>query len=213
MALFNSLYFSSVILVLSNLSVLLAVYVYDWTVFQILFLYWLELGVIALINIFKIAIAQGPIREDDNSFAPIFNIKIGGLSAFSQMSRGTLILLFPIHFSLFIYMVWSALDKLFHPTPAFLLSQPLLKFLAVLMISHVLSFLLNFIGRNEYKEVSYVKQAIAPYSRILILYLTLFFSALVIVNFVGEYTLTIWILIFFKIAFDLNAHILEHKKR
>ncbi len=212
MALFNSLYFSSTILVLSNLSLVLAVYFYDWTVYQILLVYWLESGVIGFINMLKIVISKGPKEPEGNSLAFIFNIKIAGLSSFYKLNRETLLLLFPIHYSIFMYLNWTVIHKLFPTSQSYLLEN-LVQILTILTVSHIVSFFLNFIGRGEYKEISYAKQVVAPYSRMIVLYLAVFLSAFIISNILSEYSIALWILIVVKIIFDLNSHVLEHKRK
>jgi hypothetical protein len=48
-----------------------------------------------------------------------------------------------------------------------------------LAISHTASFVINFVGRGEYRRVSAARQMFAPYGRLVILHLTILFGAFV----------------------------------
>jgi Family of unknown function (DUF6498) len=86
-------------------------------------------------------------------------------------------------------------------------------FLAVLilLVSHGLSFLLNFIGAGEYKRVSAAGQMFAPYGRLVVLHLTIIFGAFAI-SFLGAPVVAVVILVVLKTLMDLGFHLAEHRK-
>ena len=79
-----------------------------------------------------------------------------------------------------------------------------------LFISHGASFLLNFIGRGEYIVTSAARQMATPYSRVIVLHLTIIFGSMV-VAFLGAPIGALVVLIGLKTAFDLGLHLREHR--
>src|SRR3989338_8418866 len=54
-------YFALVVLVLANLTPLIGVLYFEWSIFMVILLYWMESIVMGVYNILKILIANGPI--------------------------------------------------------------------------------------------------------------------------------------------------------
>jgi hypothetical protein len=79
-----------------------------------------------------------------------------------------------------------------------------------LFISHGASFLFNFIGRGEYLTRSPAQQMAAPYSRVIVLHLTIIFGGMV-VAFLGAPIGALLVLVGLKTAFDLSLHLKEHR--
>lgn len=78
-----------------------------------------------------------------------------------------------------------------------------------LAISHVISLLLNFFGSGEYKTKPVMELFGSPYSRIIVMHLTLLFG-MGLTFIVGQHTLVVLLFVALKIAVDLQAHIKEH---
>jgi hypothetical protein len=79
-----------------------------------------------------------------------------------------------------------------------------------LFVSHGASFFLNYIGKKEYLTTSAMRQMFAPYSRVVMLHLTIIFGAFVIAIF-GAPIGALLVLVVVKTLFDLNLHLREHR--
>jgi hypothetical protein len=78
-----------------------------------------------------------------------------------------------------------------------------------LLVSHLASFFLNYVGRREYLSRSIERQMFAPYARVVVLHLTILFGAFVAV-FLGQPIGLLVALIVLKTALDLALHLREH---
>jgi hypothetical protein len=81
---------------------------------------------------------------------------------------------------------------------------------AALFISHGASFFLNYIGKREYLTTSAMRQMFAPYSRVVMLHVTIIFGAF-IVAILGAPIGALIVLVVLKTAFDLRQHLREHR--
>ena len=172
-----------------------------WDVFQILFLYWLESGISGFINIFKIFLAQGTINESGESKPlPLMSPGIG---------KYFYSLFFLTHFSIFMVVHYSFLIALFKPKNSFPINSYVIQAILFLLVSHLISFFMNYIGKGEYKNTIISKQMKATYSRIIIMQFVIISSGFV-VSFFGSMRILVFILVLLKICFDLSAHLKEH---
>jgi len=80
---------------------------------------------------------------------------------------------------------------------------------AALFISHGASFFLNYLGKREYLHTSAAKQMFAPYSRVVMLHVTIILGAFLIA-FLGAPIGALLVLVVLKTAFDLGLHLREH---
>jgi hypothetical protein len=80
---------------------------------------------------------------------------------------------------------------------------------AGLAISHTASFLINFVGRGEYRTVSAARQMFVPYGRLVILHLTILFGAFLSLA-IGSPIGAVVVLVLLKTAVDLAFHVREH---
>jgi hypothetical protein len=78
-----------------------------------------------------------------------------------------------------------------------------------LLASHLVSFFLNYIGRREYLTRSITVQMFAPYTRVVVLHLTILFGALM-TFLLGQPIAALVVLIVLKTALDLRLHLREH---
>ena len=79
-----------------------------------------------------------------------------------------------------------------------------------LVISHGLSFSLNYIRRGEYRRATVAGQMFAPYGRLVVLHLTILFGGIAIAS-TGAPVAAILILVAVKIVMDLGFHLAEHR--
>ncbi len=189
---------SIVSLILVNLIPVYGVYILKWSLFSVMFLYWAESSVIGFFNILKMARAEGTGKS---------NFQINDAPA-DRYSRFGLISFFTLHYGIFMMVHFGFVVSIFGPsdmTPwqiafAFLL----------LFVSHGISYIANFLGSQEYLHVSPAQQMSKPYSRIILLHVTILFGGFM-AKLSGAKEGAIILMIFFKIVIDLILHVNEHK--
>jgi len=86
---------------------------------------------------------------------------------------------------------------------------PVLIGAAALFLSHGASFLLNYVGNDEYLRTSAPRQMGSAYGRVIVLHLTILVGAFV-VAFLGAPIGALIVLVVLKTAFDLRLHRREH---
>lgn len=190
-------YLSVLLLILANTLPLIAVLFFDWNLFQILFLYWLESGIIGFYNILKL-IKVSDVDAPRLFIVPFFIVHYGGF-----MSG-----------HLWFLLIFFAPDLTYSSFyPPLEIIMPLIytvKFSAIaLMISHGISFFFNFIRHREYEHTNTVKQMMEPYRRIFIMHLTIILGAFLILLF-QEAIFFLVLLIVIKTITDLKFHLKEH---
>lgn len=190
-------YLSGLLLIIANTMPLIAVLFFDWNLFQILFLYWLESGVIGFYNILKL-IKVSDIDAPRLFIVPFFIIHYGGF-----MSGH-------LWFLLIFFAPDLTYSSFFPPLEILLPLIYTIKFSAIaLVVSHGISFFFNFIRNREYERTNIVKQMMEPYRRILVMHLTIILGALVILLF-KEAVFFLVLLIVIKTITDLKFHLKEH---
>lgn len=81
--------------------------------------------------------------------------------------------------------------------------------IAALLISHGLSFAINFIGKKEYKKTDIGRQMFTPYARIVLIHLTILFGGGISLVFQTP-VFALVILIVLKTLLDITVHAREH---
>lgn len=194
------------VLLAVNALPLVGVLAWGWNLWSILILYWLENGIVGLLNVGKMALAQG----------------WGGAGA----AKIVLIPFFLFHYGLFwlvhgVFVLFAL--PLFANVGAALTSgdpgvaQPGANWNAILWagialtISHVASFGLNYVGRREYLTATPIGQMFAPYARVFVLHLTIILGALVSVA-LGNPIGALVVLVVLKTGIDVALHLREHAR-
>jgi hypothetical protein len=223
---------SVVLLIAFNLVPLIGVLAWGWNVATLLVLYWVENGIVGVLNVPKMLLARGPGQTE---------LGVVKLTTTGPVSRVGQVLFFLVHYGMFwlvhgvfvfalpTFAAFGAFDAGAVIDPRFdsgfpvvgdLFGDPMRRasgpdMTAVawgalgLAISRGASFVVNFLGRREYLRVSVAEQMFAPYGRLLILHLTIIlgaFLSLVLGSPVGA----IAILVLIKTIVDLGFHIREH---
>jgi hypothetical protein len=220
---------SVVALVAVNLIPLVGVAFWGWSLMMILVLYWLESGIVGVINVFKIARAQG--GSDEHPVTVVGNrvtIRMTGIA--SSMSRAPLIGFFILHYGIFwaVHGVFVFLMPLFagltNPVvdpfaPGFgigpmdfgpLPFDGLVLSTGLLAASHVVSYFTNYIGRGEYLRATPAGQMMSVYGRVVVLHLTIILGAFVIGAF-GTPIAALVLLVGLKTLIDVGLHLREHR--
>jgi len=186
---------STVALIIANLVPLAGVWLLGWDIGEIMLLYWAESGIIGFFNLLKMAVVGGWASL---FYGPFF---VGHYGAFMA---GHL---------LFIYTFFV---KGIQAKGEIALSEVASHFSALwpallaLAVSHGISFLINFLGRREFAETTVQKQMAEPYSRIMIMHLTIIFGGFVIMA-LGSSLPALLLLMVAKIVADLRAHARQRK--
>jgi uncharacterized protein DUF6498 len=192
---------SVVLLVLANLLPLAGVVLLHWDVATILVAYWLENGIVGILNLPKMALAA----------------RAGGATPMSQLP--TRALFFSFHYGIF-WLVHGVFVLVLTGTVAagvlhsngFALAEPAILLVAAgLLASHLVSFMLNYVGRREYERTSLTAQQLQPYGRVLVLHMTVLLGGFGVLA-LGQPVALIVLLVVFKTIVDLVFHSWEHRR-
>ena len=198
-----------VALVVANLIPLIGVLFFGWSVWNILVIYWLENGIVGLINVLKMSVATG------DEVTPGVTFMVNGRPATSATKMG-LIPFFIVHYGIF----WFVHGIFVLTLPAFfsLMSDdgmtldlgPVVFAALGLAISHGLSFWWNFLHGGEYRRTTAAALMFAPYKRLVALHITIIFGAFAVM-FTGAPAAAVAVLVAIKTAIDLGLHLAEHR--
>ena len=198
-----------VALVVANLIPLIGVLFFGWSVWNILVIYWLENGIVGVINVLKMSVATGGEVTAGVTFM------VNGRPATSATKMG-LIPFFIVHYGIF----WFVHGIFVLTLPAFfsLMSDdgmtldlgPVVFAAVGLAISHGLSFWWNFLHGGEYQRTTAAALMFAPYKRLVALHITIIFGAFAVM-FTGAPAAAVAVLVAIKTAIDLGLHLAEHR--
>jgi ABC-type xylose transport system permease subunit len=190
-------------LLLANALPIIGVLFLGWTVFPLVLVYWLENVVVGGFNVAKLVFAKPS--------EPVF-----------WAAKLFLVPFFLVHFGGFTYVHGALLIALFGPertqpfdllttVPAAIRANQLGWAVFSLVLSHALSFYWNYIRNAEYQRASLQALMMQPYSRVIVLHLTVLFGGW-IVMLLGSPTLALVLLVVLKTAADLRGHRAERRK-
>ncbi|MBT8145832.1 MAG: hypothetical protein KJN90_03215 [Gammaproteobacteria bacterium] len=185
---------STRILVLANLIPLFGVLLDDWSIGDIMLLFWAESAIIGFFNLLKMWVIG---RWSILFLGPFFTGHFGG---------------FMVGHLLFIYALFLSGPDSMDPSVSQVFSDftALWPALLGLAISHGISFSQNFLGRQEYLVTTVNEQMGAPYKRIIIMHMTIIFGGFLTMAFETP-LLALLLLIVLKIAVDVKSHISERR--
>ena len=208
---------AAIVLVAVNVLPLIGVLFWGWDVGTILITYWLENGVIGLINIPKILLAGGANNVGGAVMAGFFAVHYGGFwighGIFVFLiagiaSRGLFGFFFGSGFPL-----GGGIGGFGGPVPG--AAGPdgaqILLIVALLFLSHGLSFLFNYRARKEYLNTTPMKQMFQPYGRLIVLHITIIFGAFLVIG-LGQPVALVALLVILKTGVDLLFHLREHAR-
>ena len=207
---------SSMVLVAANLVPLVGVLFFGWDLPTILVLYWVESGVIGLLNVPKMLLARGPLRVEARGMALVLPLGLDGIAG--RVVRIFACVFFLIHYGIF----WAVHGVFVFLLPTLARSREglpassagvdlgvILPAAGLLLASHLLSFFVNYVGHREYLSVSPVQQMFAPYSRVMVMHLTILFGAFLALL-LGSPVWTMVVMVAVKTVIDLRLHTREH---
>lgn len=206
------------LLVAVNLVPLFGVLLFGWSLFSILVLYWVENGIVGFFNVFKIWLARRPV-SDGTGFT------VNGRPA-GAWGKAFLVPFFVFHYGIFWVVHGVFVILAFGVFGGMLFGarevEPFVGFrdfdergvaiaVAALFLSHGVSFVVNFLGRREYEEVSPDEQMAQPYSRVVVLHLTILGGGF-LAAYLGAPLASLVVMVLLKIGLDLRAHLREHRE-
>ncbi len=208
----GSSYGAVIALIVANVIPLVGVLLLGWSVWNILVIYWLENGIVGVINVLKMARADGSLA------LPGPSLMVNGQPA-TSMSKLGLIPFFVVHYGIFwvvhgIFVLTLPLFTSVSPGAGgedmSLEAGPVILAAVGLAISHGLSYWWNFLRGGEYKRVTPATLMFAPYRRLVALHLTIIFGAMAVL-FTGAPVAAVAILVGVKTLLDLGLHLAEHR--
>ncbi len=196
---------SVLVLILANLVPVLGVVWFRWEVFPLLFLFWFENVIIGAFNALKM------------------------LCAAPQQSLGWAAKLFMVPFFCFHYGMFTLIHGVFviglfgggfRQGAPFLDTQAIVHMaienrlswaILGLAISHGFSFAYNYLWLGEYRHAALSILMHQPYSRIVVLHLTILGSGFLMAA-LGSPAVGLVLLVLLKIALDVHTHLRERQK-
>lgn len=181
-----------VLLVGANLIPLVGVLWLGWNWVSVLVMYWLENGVVGVLNALRMAFAGAPDQ---------------------LAAKVTTIPFFVFHYGVF----WLGHGVFVFALPA-LVGDPSVGFpepavVAVggtaLALSHAASFYLNYLRSGEYRTATARGLVMTPYNRVMVLHVTILVGSFLALKAGGPIAF-IALLVVLKTAFDLGLHLREH---
>ena len=187
---------SALVLVAANLLPLAGVLLFGWNLSHVMVLYWAESAVIAFYTVLKMFVVGKWLA----SFAAVFFVgHFGGFMAG--------------HF-FFVYGFFVRGVGAIGPEPALRdallgIFGPLWPALIALVVSHGVSFAVNFLGQREYQGTTLSELMLTPYRRIVVMHLTVIFGGWLVMLLETPLPALI-LLVLLKTAADFRAHASEH---
>ncbi len=194
---------SIIALVLANAFPIIGVLFLGWTVFPLMLLYWLENVIVGAFNVLKMMLAQpgDVVRWAGKLFLiPFFIVHFGGFTYVHGMMLFALFGPKPIDPFGFV-----------HTLPTVIRANQLGWGVASLIASHGVSFFWNYLRNGEYLRASLQQLMGQPYSRVIVLHLTVLFGGW-IVMLLGSPLGALIILIALKTAADVSGHKSERRR-
>ena len=196
---------SVVTLLIANILPLFGVFLLHWSIFPLLVVFWLENVIVGVFNVLKMLVASpasGKAWASKVVAIPFFCFHYG---------------MFTFVHGIFVFLMFGGLmmDNPEFPTPgniAYVFDYYQLWWAVLaLFISHLVSFVLNYIGTGEYKQANINGLMGEPYGRVVILHVTIILGAFLIGIF-GAPVFALILLIALKLVVDIQAHLRQHKK-
>jgi hypothetical protein len=191
-------------LIVANLIPLYGVIFLKWEVFPLIFLYWSENVIVGFYNVLKMA------------STPPYDLK-------TWIGKAFVIPFFCIHYGMFtavhgifVMAIFGGLASEGAPFPGpAVVAESIKKYglvfpAVVLFLSHGFSFFWNFLGKGEYKKAGFKDLMASPYSRIVVLHITIIFGGFLLMA-LGSPLVGLIFFLILKISFDLAAHMRQHK--
>lgn len=212
---------SSLLLVLVNLLPIAGVIWLDWSVLEIMLLYWTESVVIGAVNVLRMLSvrAAGPYRTDRGGLSDARASARTAVGHTGVKLKLFLIPFFAFHFGMFCFAHLTAIVFIFFEDawgPTLDILPPASDTLfwlaaAAILLSHLFSYLINFIGKGEYRRVGVGELMQRPYGRIVVMHVTVIVGA-ALVDWLSSPVPMLVFLVVVKTVVDLRMHERERRR-
>jgi len=192
---------SALALILANLVPLFGVVALGWNAAAIVVFYWAENLIVGFFNILRMKRAQGSLESSRTT--------LNGRPV-TEANRTAMMLFFAVHYGFFTLghgvFVLAVFGRQFEGSLQGLATAAL-----GLAVSHGVSFRKNFIGGGEYQKVSFAALFWQPYSRVIVMHLTILFGG-ALAQAIGSPVPTLILMVALKTLVDLASHLAERRK-
>jgi hypothetical protein len=195
---------SVLILILANLVPIYGIVLFQWQVFPILFLFWLENVIIGVFNVFKMLMVA---QSNGGTWA-----KKTGAILFFCFHYG----MFTLVHGVFVFVIFGFGAPFGGVPDGAVVTRSFFDYhiewaILGLLLSHGISFLFNYVRNREYEQYTLDQLMGQPYERVVLLHMTIIG---------GGFLLSIWhspavglfVLLFIKIFMDVRSHLRQHPK-
>lgn len=226
-----------IVLVLVNAVPLVGVLLFDWRLFDLMLLYWLENGVIGAFTLAKILTSRAAAQAEPARSVPSGTMGKAFVAGFFALHYG---MFWGVHgvfvFALFggsfgggLVGMFGGPSTPFGPPgfgpPAFgppgfgppglvdtggAVAGTVALALLSLVISHGVSFFTNYLGRGEDRMLTPTELMSQPYARVMVLHMSIIGGGIVVMM-LGTPVAALLLLVALKTGIDLSAHRREHR--
>jgi len=191
------------VLVAANLVPLAGVLLWDWNVFALILLFWMEnvvLGALFVLRMLCAAPAEAALWAGKLFMVPFFAFHYGMFTAV----HGT-----------FVFLLFGRGDyrvdglQLIGPALRAAADYDLWLPIGVLAASHLFSFAWNYLYRGEFRHVRLSRLMVQPYGRVAVLHIAIIFGGIAAMA-LGSPVWALVLLLALKLGLDLRAHVKEH---
>lgn len=190
-------YITEISLISSNLLLLIGIIYWQWEIFDVLIIYWLESFTIVIFNALKIHKCNR-IRKEKT--AP------GYFAYFYIYLMAALVWL------IFICVFFGPWNFIISDQPGGSFNVNIIFMIVFLILSHGISYKNNFIDKKEFKILSIEELFYAPIYRFVVIQVVVFFAGYYFMK-TGSMMLSAIIIVLLKTFLDLFAHWQEHRTR
>jgi hypothetical protein len=216
-----------ILLVLVNAVPLVGVLLFDWRLFDLMLLYWLENGVIGAFTLAKIVTSRAAAQGAAAPGAPSGTMGKAFVAGFFALHYG---MFWGVH-GIFVFALFGAsfgggLVGVFGRTslpfggpgfgppglvdPGGAVAGTVALALLSLVVSHGVSFFTNYLGRGEDRMLTPTELMGQPYARVMVLHVSIIGGGIVVMM-LGTPVAALLLLVALKTGIDLSAHRREHR--
>ena len=218
---------SLIVLIVVNLLPIFGVIYANWSVFEIVALYWFENVVIGVVNVLKILTCCPTDDSEEDQKLPEYLRPSASTGMLQHLSKIFLVPFFSFHYGGFCFVHGIFVFALLGPKKAaggdgdpfknmgdWFGSFPdsnIKWFVLAIIASHLFSYFHNYMGKGEYRRMTPADLMNAPYGRVIVLHFAIILGGFA-VQALGSSVGLLMLLIIGKIIIDAKLHLRAHSK-